>query len=332
MKLSGKSVLVTGGAGFVGSHIVDRLIEVGCRRIVVVDNLVRGSRENLAEAMDRGSVKLVNADIREQPLMRELVRSADVVFHQAALRITHCAAEPQLAFDVMVRATFDLAQMCVEHDVQKLIVASSASIYGMAAHFPTAEQEPPYSNRTLYGGAKLFAETLLRALYEMHGLDYVALRYFNVYGPRMDRHGKYTEVLIRWMDRIEAGRPPIIFGDGDETMDMVNVRDVARANILAASASATDVALNVASGEEISLRELALRLGRVMGRPDLVPEHRPRRDVNPVPRRIADLAAARASLGFSPAIGLDDGLDELVGWWRGQRLRDDALTPDQALR
>lgn len=329
MKLSGKSALVTGGAGFVGSHIVDRLVDAGCARIVVIDNLVRGSRENLADAVDRGPVELLDADIRDQPLMRELVRSADIVFHQAALRITHCAAEPQLAFDVMVRATFDLAQMCVAYGVQKLIVASSASIYGMATQFPTAEQESPYANRTLYGSAKLFAETLLRALNEMHGLDYVALRYFNVYGPRMDRHGKYTEVLIRWMDRIEAGQPPIIFGDGDETMDMINVRDVARANILAATAPATDAVFNVASGREVSLRELATRLGRVMGRQDLVPEHRPRRDVNPVPRRLADTGAARCQLGFSPSIRLDDGLNELVGWWRGQRRHEDAFTPER---
>lgn len=329
MKLSGKSALVTGGAGFVGSHIVDRLVDAGCARIVVIDNLVRGSRENLADAMDRGPVELLDADIRDQPLMRELVRSADIVFHQAALRITHCAAEPQLAFDVMVRATFDLAQMCVAYGVQKLIVASSASIYGMATQFPTVERESPYANRTLYGSAKLFAETLLRALNEMHGLDYIALRYFNVYGPRMDRHGKYTEVLIRWMDRIEAGQPPIIFGDGDETMDMIHVRDVARANILSATAPATDAVFNVASGREISLRELATRLGRVMGRQDLVPEHRPRRDVNPVPRRLADTGAARCQLGFSPSIRLDDGLNELVGWWRGQRRHEDAFTPER---
>lgn len=330
MELSGKCALVTGGAGFVGSHIVDRLIDVGCEKIVVIDNMVRGSRENLVDAMGRASVRLLNADIRDQPLMHELVKSADVVFHQAALRITHCAAEPRMAFDVMVKATFDLAQMCVEHGVDKLIVASSASIYGMAAHFPTAEDEPSYANRTLYGGAKLFAESLLRALNDMYGLDYIALRYFNVYGPRMDWHGKYTEVLIRWMDRIESGQPPIIFGDGDETMDMVNVRDVAQANILAATTPATDVALNIASGEEVSLRELAIRLSRVMGREALVPEHRPRRDVNPVPRRLADINGAQCCLGFRPTTSLDVGLDELVTWWRKQRRRDSAIAAEQA--
>jgi nucleoside-diphosphate-sugar epimerase len=325
VELSGKRALVTGGAGFVGSHIVDQLVDAGCARIVVIDNLVRGSRENLAGVMNCGRVKLVDADIRDRTLMNELVQSADIVFHQAALRITHCAAEPQHAFDVMIKATFDLVQMCVAHNVQKMVVASSASIYGMAEHFPTGESEPPYANRTLYGAAKLFAEGLLRAFNEMTGLDYVALRYFNVYGPRMDRHGKYTEVLIRWMERIEAGMSPLVFGDGDETMDMINVRDVARANILAASAPVTDVVVNIGSGEEISLYELATRLARVMGREDLSPELRPRRAVNPVPRRLADIAAARRCLGFRPTIGFDEGLSQLVAWWRQERQQNAAL-------
>jgi UDP-glucose 4-epimerase len=322
MELFGKRVLVTGGAGFVGSHIVDQLVDAGCARIAVIDNLVRGRQENLAEAMGRGRVKLINADIRDQSVMNELVQSVDIVFHQAALRITHCAAEPQQAFDVMIKATFDLMQMCAAHGVQKVIMASSASIYGMAEHFPTRENEPPYADRTLYGGAKLFAESLLRAFHDMKGLDYVALRYFNVYGPRMDCHGKYTEVLIRWMERIEAGEPPLVFGDGDETMDMINVRDVARANILAATAPATDVVVNIGSGKEVSLYDLATRLARVMGRKDLSPELRPRRAINPVPRRLADITAAARYLEFYPTIEFEDGLCDLVSWWRRERRED----------
>jgi UDP-glucose 4-epimerase len=328
VELLGKRALVTGGAGFVGSHIVDQLLDAGCERVVVIDNLVRGSRENLTEAMGRGGVKLIEADIRNRSLMNEVVQSADIVFHQAALRITHCAAEPQHAFDVMIKATFDLVQMCVAHGVQKMIMASSASIYGMAEHFPTDESEPPYANRTLYGGAKLFAEGLLRAFYDMSGLDYVVLRYFNVYGPRMDCHGKYTEVLIRWMERIEAGEPPLVFGNGEETMDMVNVRDVARANILAATAPATDVAVNIGSGEEMSLYELATRLARAMGREELTPELRPRRAINPVPRRLADIAAARRYLDFRPMIAFDDGLLQLVAWWRRERQRNATLAAE----
>jgi UDP-glucose 4-epimerase len=321
VELVGKNVLVTGGAGFVGSHIVDELLSAGAERVVVIDNLVRGRRENLDHATASGRVRLVHGDMRDHALLNGLVQSADLVFHQAALRITHCAADPREAFDVMAKATFDLIEMCVAHRVQKLVMASSASIYGLAERFPTPEGEPAYANRTLYGAAKLFAEGMLRAFNDMHGLDYVALRYFNVYGPRMDCHGKYTEVLIRWMERIAAGERPLVFGDGSETLDMIHVRDVARANIAAAVAPVTDMAFNVASGQEISLYRLAIRLAETMGRGDLVPELCPRRSVNPVPRRLADVTSALLHLGFKPAIDITDGLRDLVAWWQVERRR-----------
>ena len=203
--LKGRRILVTGGAGFIGSHIIDLLCDEGCVEIVALDNMVRGRPENLRRAMSRGPVRLVHGDIRDGKLMAALVQAADIVFHQAALRITHCAAEPRLAMEVMVDATFDLLELCVKHNVEKVIAASSASVYGMAEEFPTTERQNPYDNRTLYGAAKAFNEGLLRTYNDMHGLDYVAFRYFNVYGDRMDIHGRYTEVLIRWMERLEAG-------------------------------------------------------------------------------------------------------------------------------
>jgi UDP-glucose 4-epimerase len=219
----------------------------------------------------------------------------------------------------MASATFDLLEHCVRQKVRKVVFASSASIYGMAGTFPTNEQNSPYANRTLYGAAKMFGEGLLRSFNDMYGLDYVALRYFNVYGPGMDINGKYTEVLIRWMDRIEAGAPPIIFGDGLQTMDLVHVDDVARATVLAAASEATDVVVNVGTGSETSLLELASRLARVMSRDDLVPVHVGDNPVNPVRRRVADTNAARNLLGFEAAIRLDEGLRDLVAWWRAQR-------------
>ncbi|GJD50827.1 UDP-glucose 4-epimerase [Methylobacterium crusticola] len=317
-------VLVTGGAGFVGSHIVDLLVARGCREIVVVDNLVRGRTENLAGPLASGAVKLVVGDIRDRDLMAGLVAGCDTVFHQAALRITHCAAEPREAITVMVDATSDLMQLCVEEKVGKVVFASSASVYGMADTFPTPESQAPYGNRTLYGAAKSFGEGLLRSFHDMYGLDYVALRYFNVYGPRMDLHGRYTEVLIRWMERIARGDPPLIFGDGLQTMDFVDVRDIARANILAAVSTETDLVLNVGRGEETSLMDLALRLATVMGRPDLVPVHEAERSVNPVPRRLADVSLARDRIGFTAETGLAEGLDALVAWWRASRAADTA--------
>jgi UDP-glucose 4-epimerase len=317
--LKGKRVLVTGGAGFIGSHIVDLLCDEGCVEIVALDNMVRGRPENLKSASKRGPVRLVHGDIRDGKLMAPLVKAADIVFHQAALRITHCAAEPRLAMEVMVQATFDLLELCVQHDVEKVIAASSASVYGMAEEFPTTERQNPYDNRTIYGAAKAFNEGLLRTFNDMYGLDYVAFRYFNVYGDRMDIHGRYTEVLIRWMERLEAGLPPVIFGDGQQTMDFVHVRDIARANILGVRAKASDHVFNVASGAETSLVQLAEALASVMGQGHLTPEFAAERAVNPVPRRLAATAKAERLLGFRATVPLEQGLRELVEWWRSER-------------
>ncbi|MEH2479032.1 UDP-glucose 4-epimerase [Nitrobacteraceae bacterium AZCC 2146] len=317
--LKGKRVLVTGGAGFIGSHIVDLLCEEGCIEIVALDNMVRGRPENLERASARGPVRLVHGDIRDTKLMAPLVKAADIVFHQAALRITHCAAEPRLAMQVMVQSTFDLLELCVEHNVEKVVAASSASVYGMAEEFPTTERQNPYDNRTLYGAAKAFNEGLLRTFNDMYGLPYVAFRYFNVYGDRMDIHGRYTEVLIRWMERLEAGESPVIFGDGLQTMDFVHVRDVARANILGAKAKASDEVFNIASGTETSLVQLAAALASAMGRGQSRLEFAPERSVNPVPRRLASTKKAERLLGFQAAVPLKDGLRELVDWWHAER-------------
>jgi UDP-glucose 4-epimerase len=203
--------------------------------------------------------------------------------------------------------------------VGSLVFASSASVYGLATRFPTQEDHHPYDNRTVYGAAKTFGEGLLRSFHDMYGLDYVALRYFNVYGPRMDVHGVYTEVLIRWMERIEGGMPPVILGDGSQTMDFVFVEDVARANVLAAQAGVSDEIVNVASGTETSLRELAQLLVMVMDAEGLETEFGPERNVNPVPRRLADTSKAERLLGFRAKVDLEEGLRRLVGWWHRER-------------
>ena len=243
------------------------------------------------------------------------MRGVDVVFHQAAIRITQCAEEPRLALEVLVDGTFNVLEAAAHEGVRKVVAASSASVYGLAEQFPTAEDHHPYANDTLYGAAKAFNEGLLRSFHAMNGLDYVALRYFNVYGPRMDVHGVYTEVLVRWMERIAAGKPPLIFGDGRQTMDFVYVEDIARANMLAARPTSTDEVFNVASGVETSLAELAQQLLDVMGS-DLAIEFGPERAVNKVSRRLADTSRARERLGFEAEVGLEEGLRRLVAWWR----------------
>jgi UDP-glucose 4-epimerase len=311
--------LITGGGGAVGSNIADQLVRAGAREIVVLDNFVRGRRDNLAWAIENGPVRLVEGDIRDRELLSELTQGIDVVFHQAALRITQCAAEPRLALEVMVDGTYNVIEAALKEKVRKLVAASSASVYGLAEQFPTDESHHPYANDTLYGAAKTFNEGLLRSFTAMQDLDYVALRYFNVYGPRMDIHGVYTEVLVRWMERIEAGEAPLILGDGAQTMDFVYIGDVARANVLAASAQASDEVFNVASGTETSLLELAHMLTDVMGS-NVEVEHGPERAVNKVPRRLADTRQARERLGFEAEVDLEEGLRLLVDWWRAERV------------
>lgn len=316
--MRGSRALITGGAGLIGSHIAELLLQEPVAEVIIFDNFVRGRLENLTGILADPRVSIVTGDIRDRPLLARAMEGVDLVFHQAAIRITQCAEEPRLALEVLGEGAFNVLEAAVQAGVKKVVAASSASVYGMADSFPTAEQHHPYHNRTLYGALKTLNEGLLRSFHEMYGLNYAALRYFNVYGPRMDLHGAYTEVFIRWMERIADGRPPLIFGDGSQTMDFVYVEDIARANVLAAQAAVTDEIFNVASGTETSLNELAGALLAAMGS-DLSPEYGPARKVNPVPRRLADTSRAQARLGFRAEVSLDEGLRRLVAWWRAQR-------------
>jgi UDP-glucose 4-epimerase len=313
-----RRILITGGAGLIGSHIADIVALEQPREILILDNFVRGRRENLRRAATAFPLRIIEGDIRDRALLAKILTGVDIVFHQAAIRITQCAEEPRLAFDVLAGGTFDVLEAAVNARVAKVVAASSASVFGLADAFPTTEAHHPYSNRTIYGAAKAFNEGLLRSFAEMYNLQYVALRYFNVYGPRMDVYGVYTEVLIRWMERIAAGQPPIIHGDGTQTMDFVHVHDIARANVLAAKSDVSDEVFNVASGTETSLLALAQTLTRIMGS-SVEPQHAPARKVNAVPRRLADISKARNLLGFEAQISLEEGLRDLVQWWRRER-------------
>jgi len=312
-------VVLTGGAGLIGSHVVDLLVagrDNGTYgEVVVFDNFTRGRMDNLSTAMGRGAVTIVEGDVRDASQVGAVIDGADLVFHLAAIRITHCAEDPRLAVDVLGNGTFNVLDACHRSGVRRVVASSSASVYGLADAFPTTESQHPYNNRTLYGALKVFNEGLLRSFHDMYGLDYVALRYFNVYGPRMDIHGAYTEVLIRWMNRIIAGESPLIFGDGSQTMDFIYVTDIARANVLAAQANVSDEVFNIASATETSLLQLANALSEVMGS-EVAPVHGPERAVNPVSRRLADVSKAQSLLGFIAEVDLSVGLRDLVAWWR----------------
>jgi UDP-glucose 4-epimerase len=283
--------------------------------IVILDDLSRGTLVNVEAALKDPRVTLIREDIRDVETVYKVTQGMDAVIHMATLRITACAANPREAMGVMCDGSFNILEAAQAAGVKKVVAASSASIYGLAETFPTREDHPPYNNRTWYGASKIMLEGLLRSFNDMYGLPYVALRYFNVYGPRMDIHGKYTEVLIRWMERITAGKSPLILGDGAQTMDFVYIEDVARSNILALQSALTDDVFNIASGTETSLNDLAVALLKVMGS-DLQPEYGPERSVNPVSRRLADTTKAEQLLGFNAQVNLEDGLSKLVDWWR----------------
>jgi len=314
--LSGARALVTGGAGFVGSHIVDQLLDAGAAEVVVIDDFTRGRRENLEPATARHGVQVMTGDICDAGLVDDASKGKDLVFHQAAQRITQCAEDPARAVQVMIVGTQNVLEAAVRNGAARVLVASSASVYGEPDSLPMRE-DAAFNNRTIYGAAKIANEQMARAYAEMFGMRYLALRPFNVYGPRMDAFGVYTEVMIRWLERLTKGTPPMIFGDGSQSMDFVYVGDVARAYLLAAASEATDVALNVGTGVETSLNELCALLCEATGHPELKPIYGEARKVNGVMRRRADTRRARDTIGFEAAVGIREGLGELVRWYSG---------------
>ncbi len=313
-KITGKKILITGGAGFIGSYVVEELLLQKPEKIIILDNLIRGSLENMASFIGNSVVEFIEGDVRDTEQLEQCIKGVDYVFHMAALRINSCAANPAEGFEVMLKATFDVAQLCVKYKIRKVIYSSSASVYGLAQHFPTPESDNPYDNQTFYGGAKLWGEQLFRSYKFMYNLDYVALRYFNVYGPRMDTDGKYTEVMIKWLDCIRDNKQPLIFGDGSTSMDFVYVKDIAKANIAALVSNTSDNAFNVGYGRETSLKEL-LDIILKVNNSSLSPKHMPENTVNPVSRRLADLSKASKLLNFKASVSLAEGLKLLSNWY-----------------
>jgi UDP-glucose 4-epimerase len=308
----GARCLVTGGAGFVGSTIVDQLLDAGAANVSVLDNFVRGSWNNLSSALERGAVSVIEGDIRNAAVVDRVCEGVDYIFHEAALRITRCAESPREAVEVLIDGTLNILESAVRHGIRKIIAASSASVYGEPSYLPMDEAHP-FNNRTMYGAGKIATEQVLRAYYTTSGLPYLAFRYFNAYGPRMDMVGVYTEVLIRWLDAIEANEPPLILGDGHQSMDFVYVGDVARANLLAAQSDVIDEVFNVGTGVQTSLNELCHLVLRLTDS-RLKPEYREARKVANVQARRAAVEKAEKMLGFQAKVTLEKGLLELIRW------------------
>lgn len=313
MTLSDSRVLVIGGAGFVGSHLVDQLTEEPVREIVVLDNFVRGTRANLRQAVQDERVRVVEESITDLELLRDLMQDTDYVFHLAALWLYECVHQPRAALEVNVVGTYNVVETAQQAGVKKVVYSSSASVYGDALFTPMTE-EHPFNNRTMYGATKIAGEQFFRAFYEQHCLDYVGLRYMNIYGPRMDYKGTYVSVIMKVLDRIDRGLPPIIFGDGSQSYDFVHVDDVARANILALRSDATDGFFNIGMGVRTSINELVHLLLNITGS-GLKPEYRPQEQMF-VTHRVGSTEKAKQMLGFRAEIPLDEGLRSVVEWRR----------------
>ena len=305
-----------GGAGFVGSHIVDQLLEESVGEVVVLDNFVRGTRENLEAASADDRLKVVEESVLDRDLLAELMQGTDYVFHLAALWLYECVHEPRQAVEHNVVGTFNVVEAAQAAGVKKVVYSSSASVYGDALFTPMTE-EHPFNNRTMYGATKIAGEQFFRAFNEQHGLDYVGLRYMNVYGPRMDYKGTYVSVIMKVLDKIDAGEPPVIFGDGSQAYDFVHVGDVARANILSLKSDATDVNLNVGTGVKTTIKELVDSLLEITGS-DLEPDYRPQEEMF-VTHRVGSTELAEELTGFRAEIPYADGLRSVVEWRRSDQ-------------
>ena len=314
MELKGKRFLVTGGAGFIGSHLVDMLLKEDVTKIVVFDNFIRGGSHNLEQAMKDERLELfeVKGDLTHLDEVIRATQKIDGVFHLASLCLAHCQEYPRSALDVNIVGTYNLLEACVKNNVKRVIFASSSSIYGNAVYSPMDENHP-LENRNIYGATKIAGEALFRAFYYKYGLEYLALRFMNVYGPRQDYMGVYVAVIMSIIDRLERGLQPIIHGDGSQAFDFIFVRDICRSLIAAIRSSLSDRCYNISSGKQVSILELCNLIMRIMKKNVLV-EFKKVEDKTLVTDRVGSTEKAKAELGFQPEVSLEEGLRQVINW------------------
>lgn len=314
MNLAGQKLVVVGGAGLIGSHTVDRLLKEDVKEVLIYDNFLRGSRENLTEALKDPRVKIydVGGDVMQTDILQSAFEGADGVFHLAALWLLQCHEYPRSAFDVNVRGTFNVMEACIAKGVKRLVYSSSASVYGDAVREPM-EEDHPFNNQNFYGATKICGEAMLRAFYYRYKLNFVGLRYMNVYGPRQDYHGAYIAVIMKMLDAIDRGQSPTIMGDGSEAFDFVAVEDCGLANVCAMKADTVDQFYNVGTGKRTSLKELAEMLIEITGCNKPI-TYAPRSQATLVRNRIGSPKKASKEIDFTATIELREGLQRLIEW------------------
>lgn len=315
MNLTNSRIVLIGGAGLVGSHIVDQLVEQPVREIVVFDNFLRGTRANLEGALRSPKVKIVEGSMTDRDALARVLDGADGVFLLASLWLGECVNDPRIAWEVNTLGTWNVVEACRAAGVKRIVYSSSASVYGNALHTPMTE-EHPFNNRTTYGATKIANEQMLRAIYEQHKLPYIGMRYMNIYGPRMDYHGTYVSVIMKVLDRIFAGERPVVFGDGSQVYDFIHVADVARANVLGMQADCADENFNIGMGIGTTINELVNILLELTGS-SLTPEYRAEAQ-SFVTQRIGSIDKAERLLGFRATLPLRDGLRSVVQWRQAQ--------------
>jgi len=319
MELNDKRILVIGGAGLIGSHVVDELLRTDVGEVIVYDNMVRGSTENLADALrdKRAKVFPIGGDILQTDILEKAMEGVDGVFHLAALWLLQCHEYPRSAFDVNVRGTFNVMEACVKKGVKRLVYSSSASVYGDAVHEPM-DEDHPFNNKNFYGATKICGEAMLRSFHHRYGLNFVGMRYMNVYGPRQDYHGAYIAVIMKMLDAIDRGEGPTILGDGSEAFDFVAVEDCGKANVCAMRADTQDRFYNVGTGKRTSLRELAELLLKLTGCGKGI-QYAPRSQATLVRNRIGCPKRAAQEIGFVAQMDLEAGLRQLIEWRRSHK-------------
>lgn len=316
MDLNGRKVLLIGGAGLIGSHIVDQLIATPVAEIVVFDNFVRGNKDNLAAAMRSPKVKVVEGSMTDRAALDQAMAGVDGLFLLASLWLGECVNDPRSAWEVNTLGTWNVIEAARAHQVKRIVYSSSASVYGNAVVTPMTE-EHPFNNRTTYGATKIANEQMFRAMHEQHQLAYVGMRYMNIYGVRMDYEGTYVSVIMKVLDRLFAGERPVIFGDGSQVYDFIYVADAAAANILAMQADCVDEFFNVGMGLGTSINDLVLQLIELTGS-TLKPDYKPEAQ-SFVTHRIGSTEKADRLLGFRASTQLREGLRKVVAWRLAQR-------------
>lgn len=317
--LENKKVLVTGGAGFIGSFVVTELLKENVGEVVIYDNLARGDMSYIQEQLNDPRCNYFKGDLREVDLLNAAMDGCDYVIHLAAMWLLHCKDYPRTAFDVNIQGTFNVLEACVSNQVSRLVYSSSASVYGDASEVPMTE-EHPFNNRNFYGATKIACEAMCRAFYDRYNLDYVGLRYMNVYGPHQDQTAAYTGVVPIMLNKIDANEAPIINGDGTQAYDFIYVEDVARSNVLALKAVSTDEFYNVGSGVQTSIKELCDLILELKDS-NLKVTYRPYSEDDArrmVQNRIGCPKKASKDLNFDHTYSLREGLLQLIKWRDGE--------------